>query len=321
MNNCLQGWIERVLFPSLPDSTCTLPGAGFHRVSRPLPAPWKRSQDLWTASLWHHWQREVHRSLRFHASLPSILNSPTTLCPEDVYYLKAQSVTPQRNTLPTGRCVHHGWDGEAIPTVADKIKVNPAWNAPCCLLLSSARWSLAKVPEEPNTPSFPATGVKSEGQGGTVPCHTASLCDCSSWFLLSSPPPTPRPYPLLFLGTTGCTAGRASVLLSPCCRQENTSLETFGNLSKFLDSLVVAERGQTQECWFQSNPDLHKFEIHSKRRNVGFQAWNSCSLGKWHPPTSAFSGSLVCKIDSKYGHSSLSKRSTLVMYLKVLIGI
>lgn len=70
----------------------------------PFPTPWKdfenrdQSWELWTASLWHHFgSSEYHRSLRFHASLPSQYKIlPVTLCPEDVYCLNAQSALKKK---------------------------------------------------------------------------------------------------------------------------------------------------------------------------------------------------------------------------------
>lgn len=78
----------------------------------PLPTPWKdfenRDQcwDLWTARLWHHFgSSKYHRSLRFHASLPSQYKIlPVTLCPEDVYCLNVVNRPSKKKTKKHFSC-------------------------------------------------------------------------------------------------------------------------------------------------------------------------------------------------------------------------
>lgn len=152
---------------------------------------------------------------------------------------------------------------------------------------------------------------------GKQTCHKATLCGCSCWSLPPCPQPPPSPFLVLFLGITGCVAGRPPVLLSPLCRRENTCLEKSGNTSKFMGLMSQAKPRTTR-----SSPVEHKHGFYSKK-NAGFRSSTAVpwlvTLRRKHLPISAFSGFPVYKIDNKHGYSSLSICSTRTIYLKVLI--
>lgn len=201
MNNCLQGQIECILFPPFSAPLLCVPfqERGFTIPPAPLPTPRKQhmrnrdqSWELWTASLWHYFgSSKYHRSLRFHASLPSQYKIlPATLCPE--MFTPKRTIASQRNTFPAVYCVHRCWERVTVPSVADAINTNPSRRRPCCFLLSSASWSSAKVPDEPKHVQFQSFySNRARVPLGNQAWHTAGLCDCSCWCLLSSAAPLP----------------------------------------------------------------------------------------------------------------------------------
>lgn len=230
-----------------------------HMPPAPVPISGKQnlrnedqSWELWAAGLWHHFgSRKYRRSLWFHTSLPSphkIL--PVTLCPEDVCCLKAVNGPSKKHSSCTHR-VHRHWGRELVPSVAEAIKMNSSRNTLCRFLLSSANWSLAKVPHKLQHIPFHSTRGGEARMGRDCPFGKPDLPQSDSLCLqLLVFPAIPSATPIALSGSVP----RSHRL--PHWRSSRPTLfivqrRNLATCPSSRDSLVVAELGQVLvQCWF-----------------------------------------------------------------------